>query len=199
MGRRNRFAADRATPLIFLLLAACAGAGPRPPIDPGRAQPLGDPAAPIVVVVFSDFQCSHCKRAAEAMHRLAQEHPEGIVFYFKHFPLPYYRWSGRAALAAEAARLQGAFWEMHDLLFAHAGELSADIWAELARRAGLDVERFERDMAAPTTEADVLEDLAEGEALGVDGTPTFFVDGVRTDVSRPVLMNHLARRAKGGD
>jgi protein-disulfide isomerase len=95
---------------------------------------------------------------------------------YKHYPLPYHEQATNAALAAEAARLQGKFWEMHDLLFANSGRLDDKIYAELAGRIGLDVARFAKDFAAPETAAHVNADKAEGDAIGVDGTPFFVIN-----------------------
>ncbi|HUT78293.1 MAG TPA: thioredoxin domain-containing protein [Polyangia bacterium] len=181
-----------------LLLAAACGAAARMPIDIRHAEPLGDPDAPTVVVVFSDFQCPHCKRAAFELRRLAGEHPGRVVAYFKHFPLSYHPFAKDAARAAEAARLQGAFWEMHDLIFAHSGELTGDISPKLAKAAGHDVGRYERDLRSPGAAARVAADVAEGDALGVDSTPYFFVDGIPFEGSWRTLLNRLSRRA-GGD
>ncbi len=183
----------------LLLAAACGSAGPRMPIDIRHAEPLGDPEAPIVIVVFSDFQCPHCKRAAYELRHLVQEHPGHFVVYYKHCPLSYHPFAMDAARAAEAARLQGAFWEMHDLLYAHAGELNGDIWPRLAELAGLDVERFERDRRSKSVRARIVADEAESDALGVDGTPYFFVDGVPFQGSWRVLFGRLSRRADGED
>lgn len=183
--------------LPALLLAAACGAAARMPIDLGHAEPLGDPDAPTVVVVFSDFQCPHCLRAAWELRRLVEEYTGRVVVYHKHCPLPYHPFAEAAARAAEAARLQGAFWVMHDLLYAHAGELSAEIWPKLAEAAGLDVPRFERDRRSAATAARVAADLAEGDALGVSGTPYFFVDGVPQEGSWHALLGRLARRAGG--
>jgi protein-disulfide isomerase len=185
--------------LLLLLLAACGTAGARMPIDLRHAEPLGDADAPATIVVFSDFQCPHCKRAAYEVRRLIEEHPGRFVAYHKHFPLSYHPFAEDAARAAEAARLQGAFWEMHDLLYAHAGELTADIWPRLAASLGLDVPRFERDRRSPETAARVLADAAEGDALGVDGTPFFFVDGTPVEGSWLVLLGRLSRRAGEGN
>jgi protein-disulfide isomerase len=183
----------------LLLAAACGGAGARVTIDLRHAEPLGDPEAPAVVVVFSDFQCPHCKRAAFELRRLVDENPGRVVVYHKHCPLSYHPFAEDAARAAEAARLQGAFWAMHDLLYAHAGELTDDIWPRLAVMAGLDVARFEKDRRSKATRARVMADLAEGDALGVNGTPYFFVDGVPFEGSWRVLLGRLSRRAAEGE
>jgi protein-disulfide isomerase len=117
-------------------------------------------------------------------------------------PLPYHPTATPAALAAEAARRQGKFWEMHDALFAHQQELSDATYARLAGELGLDAARFEADRRAPATIARVREDAAEAGATGVTGTPTFVVNGevvlgasgLRGAVERQLEKSRVAAR-----
>ncbi|MCK9463746.1 MAG: DsbA family protein [Proteobacteria bacterium] len=145
-------------------------------IDLREAPRLGPEGAPTEIIVFSDFQCGFCKRAAAELERLSHKYPARLEVLFKHFPIEYHGQALNAARAAEAARLQGRFWEMHDLLFANAAELTDEIYVDLAKRIGLDVARFERDFAAPATVARVNADKADGDAIGVDGTPFFVIN-----------------------
>jgi protein-disulfide isomerase len=166
---------------LLIALAVCAAAacgGARRNIDLRQATRLGPAGAQAEVVVFSDFQCPFCKRAAAEMHRLHRARPNRAKFYFKHFPLGYHPQALQAAQAAEAARRQGKFWEMHDLLFANAQELNDESYRRLALELGLDVELFERDRASFDVQNRVAADRAEGEALGVDGVPYFLINGV---------------------
>jgi protein-disulfide isomerase len=143
--------------------------------DAARRGPAG---APYEVVVFSDFQCPFCKRAAAELRRIHVGKPGRVAIYFKHFPLEYHPEALSAARAAEAARLQGRFWEMHDLLFEHARELHPGIYAAMAEKLGLDVARFEADMSSFAVQNRVAADIAEGDALGVDGVPFFLLNRV---------------------
>jgi protein-disulfide isomerase len=160
-----------------------------------HAARLGPKEAPIEIVVFSDFQCSACRRAAFELKRLHVQHPNRIKIYYKHFPRSYHPQAKNAARAAEAARIQGKFWEMHDLLFAYAGALHSDIYKELAAKIELDVARFKRDMQSPEVRARLITDRAEGDAWGLDGTPYFIVN---RSVFR-VSYADLAERLDGPD
>ncbi|MDJ0764740.1 MAG: DsbA family protein [Myxococcota bacterium] len=145
-------------------------------IDLEHAARLGTEAAPIEIIVFSDFQCPYCKRAAAALQEIYGADPRGVRIFFKHYPLSYHPQAMNAAKAAEAARLQGKFWEMHDALFAHASGLSDPVYIELAKKIGLDIDRFSRDMASRHAAKRVLSDRDEGHSIGVTGTPYILVD-----------------------
>jgi protein-disulfide isomerase len=159
--------------LAGLALSSCAKLSG---IDLREAPMRGHAGAPNEIIVYSDFQCGFCKRAAAELERIALRHPARVEIFYKHFPLSIHPQATNAALAAEAARRQGKFWEMHDLLFANAGRLTDATYEELAARLGLDVGRFKADFASKETAARVAADRAEGEKIGVDGTPYFVIN-----------------------
>ena len=167
----------RSTFALAACLLVCCGGDTRQ-IDLRDATRRGPAGAQTEIVVFSDFQCPFCKRAAAELERIHRSRPHRTKIYFKHFPLSYHPQGLNAAHAAEAARLQGKFWEMHDLLYANAQELQDDSYAALAAELGLDVERFERDRQSFEVQNRVAADRAEGEALGVDGVPYFLINRV---------------------
>jgi len=164
-----------ATLLIGLFAAGCGTFGRAVTLD-DRPR-LGPAAAPTEIVVFSDFACSFCLRAAGELDRLHRTRGNRVTIVFKHFPLRRHAEALPAARAAEAARLQGRFFEMHDQLFAHQAELGPALYEELAAGLGLDGERFRADLASAAVSERIAADVAEGEALGVDGTPWFLVNG----------------------
>jgi protein-disulfide isomerase len=139
---------------------------------------FGNPQAPVTVVVFADFQCPMCKDEAPKLRKEVQDRRGQVKLVFKHFPLGGHPRAEPAAIAVEAAGLQGKFWEMHDLVFDHQNQLEDD---DLARYAGqiaeLDLGRWKADIEAETTKAAVNKDRAEGVRLKIDGTPAVFVDG----------------------
>lgn len=137
----------------------------------------GNPRAPVTVVVFADFQCPHCRAEAPVLRRAVDKFSGRAKLVFKHFPLRMHPQAKQAAIAAEAARAQGKFWEMHDLLFAHQDDLSDERIMELAKQLGLDMTKFEADFRSEKARARVDEDRAEGEKLEIAGTPTVFVNG----------------------
>ena len=133
-----------------------------------------------VILEYGDYECPYSRQAFRAIERLEQLQPRGVRFAFRHFPLTeIHPHALAAATAAEAASLQGRFWEMHALLFHRQRALADDDLRAYARELGLDEARFERDRLGSETLARVRRDVASGEASGeVAGTPTLFVDGV---------------------
>jgi protein-disulfide isomerase len=119
------------------------------------------------------------------------DHPDRAAIYFKHYPLTQHRFAKKAARAAEAARLQGRFWEMHDQLFSHQGGLNDGIFSALAEEIGLDVVKFEQDMGSKEVRSKIASDREEGETLGLWGTPFFVLDGAPFNGSLEALFLRL--------
>jgi hypothetical protein len=137
----------------------------------------GAPMARVTIVEFSDFQCPHCGAAHPELARVVREFDGRVRLVYKYFPLSSHTRAQPAARAAEAARAQGKFWELHDLLFEHQSSLEDDDIRRYAAQAGLDMERFERDWAASSTAERVDADRQLGLQLGIESTPSIFVDG----------------------
>jgi protein-disulfide isomerase len=137
----------------------------------------GNPNASITVVEFSDFQCPFCSRVTPTLDQVAKEYPDDVKIIFKHLPLSIHSKAPKAHAASEAANAQGKFWEMHDLIFANQRDLSEERYIEYAGTIGLDVDRFEIDMASPEIKKRVDADSAEAARLGITGTPGFLING----------------------
>ena len=160
-------------------------AAAREQIDPNRrytvntkdAPVRGDPGAKIAVVEFSDFQCPYCSRSVQTLDQIAQTYGDRVRIVFKHLPLAMHPKAPAAHAAAEAAHRQGKFWEMHNKIFANQKEMSPEKYREYAREIGLDLKRFDRDVADASVKQRIDTDAAEGAGLGVNGTPAFFVNG----------------------
>lgn len=146
-------------------------------IDVGQAPVKGPPMAKISIVEFSDFECPHCGAAHPVLGRVLDEFPGKVNVVFKHFPLDGHKNAAPAARAAVAAHQQGKFWELADELFEHQRELSPEKIRELAKSAGLDLAKFDADLAAGSAQERVERDKKEGVALGIQGTPTLFING----------------------
>jgi protein-disulfide isomerase len=141
----------------------------------------GPPDAPLELVMYGDFQCPYCTAAQGILRRVRDRLDGRLRFVFRHFPLDaLHPDARRAAEASEAAAAQGFFWEMHDALFGLRGQLALD---DILRAAGaipgLDTERMRAELETDVHGARVERDVASGTELGVPGTPTFFVNGVR--------------------
>ncbi len=154
---------------------------------PLGAQPpnmLGSANATVTVEEFADFQCPSCATTHPALKEIQSAYGSRIKFIFRNFPLTMHDKAYEAATAAEAAGLQGSqnFWAMHNLLFTNQRSWSADpnyrqVFTDYARQLGLNVEKFQTDMAGITAKTRVDADLARGRALNVNSTPTVYING----------------------
>lgn len=150
------------------------------PVDPERDHIRGRPDAPLTLVEYGDFECPFCGEATGVVHELQRRYGDELRYVFRHLPLTdVHGYAELAALAAEAADEQGRFWEMHDVLFEHQGELQYEDLLGYAADIGLDVERFTRALESGYHADRIRDDVASAEASGARGTPTFFVGGVR--------------------
>jgi len=160
----------------------------------------GNPQAELVLVEWADFQCPYCVRTQGLIEALL-EHRDDFKVVFKHFPLSFHPAALPAALAMEAAAAQGQAWEMHDALFALGKSIGDDIdpdeqvpangpvpFEAQAKSIGLDLERFRVDFRSDNARAQIDADRDEALAVGVKGTPSFFIDGRRV-VERPSVEN----------
>lgn len=166
--------------LFTFVLALQVAPAPAPTSAAKPAASSSDAPVPVEIVVYSDFQCPFCAQFAGPFRELQVKGVEGatVTVQFKHFPLsaihPAAPLAHQAALAAKA---QGRFWEMHDLLFAHQARAQRGDLLGYAKTLGLDMDRFERDLDSEAIKKVIAADIAEGGRLGVGGTPTFFVNG----------------------
>lgn len=151
--------------------------GPAQAIELEHAPAKGPATAPVSIVEFVDFECPFCAKAAPVVRQLLAAYPTQVRYAVKSFPLPFHRESALAHEATLAAGDQGKFWEMHDLIFASQDKLSrADLIAK-ATQLKLDVARFTKDLDSHRFKSQVDSDRQEGDRLGVDGTPYFFING----------------------
>ena len=149
----------------------------------------GAASAPVTMIEFSDFQCPFCIAATPQLEAVLKAYPGQVKLIFKQFPLDSHSQAALAAAAALAAHKQGKFWGMYDALFAQKGNLSRQRIVDLAGAVGLDVNRFQADLASPEIKRAVDKDIADGEKINVDSTPTLFVDGQR--FNGPVTLASL--------
>jgi protein-disulfide isomerase len=142
----------------------------------------GPDNAPLVLVEYGDYQCPHCGHAFPMVKRLQKALGEKLKFVFRNFPLSEMHPDAlNAAKVAEAAALQGKFWEMHDILFEKQQDLDVESLGNYAEKLGLDVEALNEAVGTAKIENRVDSDFEGGVRSGVNGTPTFFVNGVRYD------------------
>ncbi len=143
----------------------------------------GNPDAYVTLVEYSDFQCPACRSYYPMLKKLNEKYPDNLRIVYRHFPLvQIHQHATRAAQAAEAAGMQGKFWEMHDMIFNTQDSWSESdnpkqFFADLAGTLGLDVEKFERDIESDEVMEKVKRDTNSGIKLGVSATPTFYLNG----------------------
>jgi protein-disulfide isomerase len=154
----------------------------------------------ITIIEFSDFECPYCSLAVKEVYTLMAAYPKDMKLIFKQFPLSMHPNAPLAAAASLAAKEQGKFWELHDLMFANFRKINRDNILIWAKQIGLDMERFKNDLASTKYQAVIQKDVADGEAVGVYGTPAFFINGkhyngpVTMETLKPILDAEL----KGG-
>ncbi len=148
-------------------------------IDISGSPDTGPAGARVTIVVFSDFGCPYCRKAAGMLADLKDAFPEDVRIVYLHLPLTdLHPDAMNAAVAAAAAHMQGQFWPMHDALYALEGDLDADSLEEAAEDAGLDMDRWHEDLESPDALDLVNRDVKQAQDLDLDATPTIFVDGM---------------------
>jgi len=141
---------------------------------------IGPEHAAITLVEYGDFQCPYCREAYPIVKQLRDQLGARLRFAFRNFPLTrIHPQAEHAAEAAEAAAAQGAFWPMHDRLFERQFALEDENLVEYATELGLDADRLAGELAAGTHRDRVRDDFMSGVKSGVNGTPTFFINGQR--------------------
>jgi protein-disulfide isomerase len=149
------------------------------PVGP-RDHVQGPANAPITLVEYGDFQCPYCRQAYPIVKQVQEQLGGRLRFAFRNFPLTrIHPQAEHAAEAAEAAAAQGAFWQMHDRLFERQFALEDENLVEYATELGLDGDRLAGELAAGTHRDRVRDDFMSGVKSGVNGTPTFYINGVR--------------------
>jgi protein-disulfide isomerase len=141
----------------------------------------GNPEAPVTLEEFGDFECPSCAKLATFIDQLIKEYHPRVRLIFRNFSLPTHQFARDAALAAEAAGLQGRYWEMHDMLFQEQRVWSSATDAQLlfdtyAEALGLDLNQFRKDVKSDKVRERIESDQARAKSLGVKMTPTLFVD-----------------------
>ena len=133
--------------------------------------------APVTIAEFSDFQCPFCAKVHPTLKKIEDVYKDKVRIVWKHLPLSIHQHAMDAALAAEAAKNQGKFWEYHDKLFANQARLDMNDLRQYAKELRLDVTRLEKDMLEPDLKKKIEADMAEAGALTVTMTPSFFING----------------------
>ncbi len=177
-----------------------------PGAEPTGAEPAqlrGNPSAPVVLEEFADFQCPSCGAYYPELKKIENEFGDNLRVIFRERPLiPPHEHALIAAQAAEAAGIQGRFWEMHDKLYenqkawSEASDL-VPLFVDYAKQIGLNPDQFMKDLNGETVAARIFQDGKRAHALGVNATPTFFVNGkeAKDDSWKPEGLREMIKQA----
>jgi protein-disulfide isomerase len=144
----------------------------------------GNPDSKIILVEFGDFQCPHCRAAYPILKKMEGIYKDRMNFVFRHFPLAeLHPYAQAAAVASEAASNQGKFWQMHDLIFENQPSLGLEMLLQLAESLKLNMKTFQHDFKDPKLMKKVEENFESGIISGVNGTPSFYINGAKYNES----------------
>jgi protein-disulfide isomerase len=146
-------------------------------IDVSAAPMKGNPRGRLTLIEFADYECPHCKRFQPVLRQVVEEFPNDLKLYFKHYPLPQHTNARMAAEAAVAAQKQGKFWQFQDKLWDHQDDLSPAEIEKVGKEAGLDMTKFRQDLSSDAVKARVEKDRSDGSAVGIQATPTLYING----------------------
>lgn len=168
------------------------------PVDADRDHIQGPAQAPVTLVEYGDYECPYCGAAYPIIKQVQSRMGDRLRFVFRNFPITTsHPHAEQAAEAAEAAGAHGTFWEMHDLLYENQQHLEQSDLRRYAEQLGLDGREFDEELAQHAHADRVREDFMSGVRSGVNGTPTFYINGARHDDSYELetLLAALERAA----
>ena len=155
----------------------------------------------MTIVEFSDYECPFCKRAEPAVDKVMEVYGDKVRLFYRDYPLAFHANAKPAAEAAHCANLQGKFWPYHQKLMA-SEDLSSEKLKSIADEVGLEREKFDACLAKNDFAAAIEQDVKDGDAVGVNGTPAFFINGRMLDGARPfeqfkeIIDEELAKSTK---
>ncbi|MDO8740762.1 MAG: thioredoxin domain-containing protein [Candidatus Woesearchaeota archaeon] len=160
---------------------------------------LGNESARITITEFSDLQCPACKAAHPTVNRIMEEFKNDVKLEYMHFPLPMHQYAFKAAEAAECANDQGKFWEFVDKVHASSDDPTPRKLKNYAKELSLDMKNFSNCLDSSAKASYVARDVREAKNMGVDATPTFFINGEklsnwRYDIFKQKIMEEIAKK-----
>jgi protein-disulfide isomerase len=145
----------------------------------------GPDGAKVTIVEFSDFECPYCSKAEDSVDQVMKNYAGKVKLVFRHYPLPFHSHAAKAAEAAACAEEQGKFWEMHKQMFSNQKALELTDLKGYAKSVGLDEGKFTECLDSGRLAAKVKADQEAGSKVGVNGTPAFFINGVKLSGAQP--------------
>lgn len=160
---------------------------------------LGSASAPVTIIQFAEYQCGYCGKANATVKELLKNYDGKVRMVYRDFPLSFHEQAIPAAIAANCAGTQGKYWEIHDLMMANQQSLSETDLVGYATKVGVDQASWQSCRQDPAQRAEVMADFEAGQAVGVTGTPAFFVNGIMLSGAMPydlfaqIIDQELAR------
>jgi protein-disulfide isomerase len=151
----------------------------QPPVEQvalDNAPVRGPQDAPVTIIEFGDFQCPYCRQEEPALKKLQSNFHGKIKLAFKDFPLPMHQYAEKAAEAGRCAAVQGKFWQFHDAAYATSDDLTVSRLKQIAKSLDLDTASFDKCLDSGEEAATIQKEIAQGRALGLSGTPSFFIN-----------------------
>lgn len=158
----------------------------RAEIDIKNSPVSGKKNSEYTIIAFTDFQCPFCKRGDDTVKELRKKYGDKVSYVFKNFPLSFHPEAAPASKAAWAAGKQGKFFEYHDKVFENQAKLGEEVYIQIANDLKLNIEKFNKDRTSEEAEKQIQEDMKQGEAIGIQGTPGFVLNGVKIYGAYPV-------------
>jgi protein-disulfide isomerase len=147
---------------------------------------LGPNDAKITIIEFSDFECPYCQRSQSVTKSLRAKYKDQIKWVFRDFPLSFHQNAMFAHIAANCVGKQGKYWDIFDKLFQNTGSLNREKVLQLVSDMNIDMKKFEECTKDPEVEREVHSDIADGQEVGVNGTPAFFINGIMIEGAQPI-------------
>jgi len=160
-------------------------APPKYDASPDDDERKGPADAPVQIIEFSDYQCPYCSKAEDTVDKVLEKYGDKVSVVYRDFPLPMHKEAHKASQAAECAGEQGKFWDYHKLLFKNQQKLQEPELQNYAQQVGLDSDKFKKCLESGQMAAEVDKDIADGKALGMSGTPGFYINGRNLSGARP--------------
>lgn len=161
---------------------------------PAGTATIGNINAKVVLVEFSDFQCPACRAYQPTVDLINQKYGDRLLFAYRHFPLPQHQYSRLGAEAFEAAGEQGKYWEMYDYLFTNQDSLAQDFILNAGAKVGIDQNKYQERVKANKFADKIQKDWEDGQSLGINGTPTFFLNGKKISLKSPDDLQKLVEQ-----
>ncbi len=147
---------------------------------------LGSKDAKITIIEFSDFECPFCQRSQGVTKNIREKYKDQIKWVFRDFPLSFHQNAMFAHIAANCVGKQGKYWEIFDKLFQNTGSLTKERVLQLVSDTNIDMKKFEECSKDPDVEREIHGDIADGQEVGVNGTPAFFINGILIEGAQPI-------------